>query len=397
MMKEVKELAIATEKDILHEIMTCIQCGSCSSSCPGSDSLDITRRQLWRMLQMGQVEEAMSTELFWQCTTCSMCEIRCPRGIPLSKIIMTLRERYKKQNGPYKNMGQITTTIEKSKSITGDDPKNRLLWMENIMGITAEQKAQLQKDKAEIVYFTGCVSALYPQAYKIPQYLTSILLKANVDFSVLGEDEWCCGYPYLAAGYGEEAIKDFVEHNLKTIKEKGAKTLLLSCPTCYHVWQHEYTKILGDKLDIQIKHYAEYLPELLKQNRIKFKTDEVTVTYHDPCDLGRKSDVIEAPREIIKLLPGIKLVEMRFSGKDSKCCGGGGNLEMINPELSLEIAQKRVVEALDTKAQYLLSTCQQCKRTLQNAVRKSRARLKVYDLLEFIAERIDTTTGGEQE
>jgi heterodisulfide reductase subunit D len=95
------------------------------------------------------------------------------------------------------------------------------------------------------------------------------------------------------------------------------------------------------------------------------------------------------------MLPGVKLVEMRFIGKDSKCCGGGGNLEMTNSELSLEIAQKRVAEALETNAQYLVTTCQQCKRTLQNAVRKMRARIKVYDLLEFIAERIDTSNGGE--
>jgi heterodisulfide reductase subunit D len=138
------------------------------------------------------------------------------------------------------------------------------------------------------------------------------------------------------------------------------------------------------------------LPEIIKKGGIDFKTDEVIVTYHDPCDLGRKSGVIEAPRELIKMLPGVKLIEMRFNGKDSKCCGGGGNLEMINAELSLEIAQKRVAEAIDTNAQYLLTTCQQCKRTLQNAVRKARARIKVYDLLEFIAERINTSTGGEQ-
>lgn len=384
------------EKDILQEIMTCMQCGSCSSSCPGADGIDMTRRQLWRMLQMGDIEEVLSSELFWQCTTCSMCEIRCPRGIPLNKIITALREKYNEQKGSYGNMQQVTTLLTNTKSITGDEPKNRMLWTENIPDITPEQRNKLIKDKAEIIYFTGCVSALFPQAYKIPQSLTKIMLDANIDFSLLGEEEWCCGYPYLAAGCGKEAIKDFAEHNLQAVKAKGAKTLLLSCPTCYHIWKHDYSEALGNKIDIEIKHYSEYLPEIIKKGGIDFKTDEVIVTYHDPCDLGRKSGVIEAPRELIKMLPGVKLIEMRFVGKDSKCCGGGGNLEMINAELSLEIAQKRVAEAIDTNAQYLLTTCQQCKRTLQNAVRKARARIKVYDLLEFIAERINTSTGGEQ-
>jgi len=212
----------------------------------------------------------------------------------------------------------------------------------------------------------------------------------------LGEDEWCCGYPQLAGGYGEEAIKEYALHNLQAVKDKGANTLILSCPTCYHVWKNEYTELLGDKLDIDIKHYVEFLPGVISPSDIDLKTDEVVVTYHDPCDLGRKSGITEAPRELIKSLPGVKLVEMRFNSEDSKCCGGGGNLEMLNPDLSLAIAQKRVEEALDTGAKYLLTTCQQCKRTLQNAVRRKRARIKVYDLLEFIADRIKTETGGER-
>ncbi|HZX46780.1 MAG TPA: (Fe-S)-binding protein, partial [Clostridia bacterium] len=113
------------------------------------------------------------------------------------------------------------------------------------------------------------------------------------------------------------------------------------------------------------------------------------------CDLGRKSGIFEAPRELIESLPGVKPVEMRFNREDSKCCGGGGNLEMLNPDLSLAIARKRVGEALETGAGYILTTCQQCKRTLQNAVRQERSRIKVYDILEFLADRIETETGGE--
>jgi heterodisulfide reductase subunit D len=370
------------------KLKTCIQCGSCSSSCSAAENISSTRRYIWRMLQMGLIDEVISTELFWHCTICSMCEIRCPRGIPLTEIITGLRERYNANKGPMQSMKQVASILNESKNITGDEPKNRMLWMENIQGITQPQRESLVKDKAKVVYFVGCVSSLFPQSYKIPQTLTRILFQAGIDFSLLGEEEWCCGYPLIAGGYGDYSIKEYALHNLEIVKSKGANTLILSCPTCYHVWKNEYPKLLGSQLDISVKHYVEYLHELVNSDNIKFKTEEVIVTYHDPCDLGRKSGITEPPRKLLNSLPGVRLQEMRFNREDSKCCGGGGNLEMLNPDLSFEIARKRVEEALETGAEYLLTTCQQCKRTLQNAARRMKARIKIYDCLEFLIERI---------
>jgi len=379
-----------------NKLKTCIQCGSCSSGCPAADKLDLTRRQVWRMLQMGLLEEAINTELFWDCTTCEMCQIRCPRGIPLAEIIIKLRERYNQTHETKAAMEQVSGVIEKYRNITGDEAKNRLLWTENIQGITQEERKGLIKDRAKVVYFTGCVSSLFPQSYKIPQALTYILLKAGVDFSLLGEDEWCCGLPLVAGGSGEKAIREYAIHNLNAIKKKGADTVVFSCPTCYHFWKNEYARVLGNELDINIKHYTEYLPQILQSVQFSYITDEIVVTYHDPCDLGRKSQIFDTPREIIKSMPGVKLVEMRFTKEDSKCCGGGGNLEMLNSDLSFEIAQKRIAEAAATNAQYLLTTCQQCKRTLQNAARRTKSRIKVNDLLEFLAVRINSESGGEK-
>ncbi|MDI6707331.1 MAG: (Fe-S)-binding protein [Bacillota bacterium] len=378
------------------KLKTCIQCGSCSGSCPAAENVASTRRYLWRMLQMGMVEETISSKLFWDCTTCSMCEIRCPRGIPLGEIVFRLREEYNAQKGAISSIGQVTSVLDKAKNITGDAPGNRMLWTDNIPGISQFRRESLVKDRAKVVYFTGCVSSLFPQSYKIPQALTQILLKSGVDFSLLGEDEWCCGFPLLAGGSGGQAVKEYILHNLEAVRNKGADTLLISCPTCYHVWKHEYPKIMRSKLDIEIKHYVEFLPDIINLNKMEMNADEVVVTYHDPCDLGRKSGIVQPPRELIKALSGVQLVEMRFSREDSKCCGGGGNLEMINPDLAFEIAQKRITEALETGAQYLLTACQQCKRTLQNAARRTRVRIKVYDILEFLAERIKTESGGEK-
>lgn len=374
------------------KIRTCIQCGSCSATCQSAGKMAVTPRKQWRYLQLGMEPDILDAQNFWQCATCALCEKRCPRGIPLSKLMTKLREYYTVHREAPPAMSRLKETLDKSRNITGDEPKNRMLWTENL-GLDAVQAAALVKDKAEVVYFTGCVSSLFPQVYKIPQSLTSILLKAGVDFTVLGGEEWCCGYPLYGGGQGEQALEEYAKHNAAAFKAKGAKTVIVSCPTCLYVFKKVYPHLLGADLDFKVQHYSEYLADLLKEGKFELDTTETIVTYHDPCDLGRKSHITEEPRHVLKNLPGVKLVEMRFNREESKCCGGGGNLEMLNAELSGEIAQKRVEEATATGAQYLLTTCQQCKRTLQGGARRARARLKVNDLLEFIAERIKPAGG----
>jgi heterodisulfide reductase subunit D len=328
---------------------------------------------------------------YWNCTDCELCEKRCPRGIPLGKIIMKLREKYAFENGPPTNMGNVVKLLSENRNISGDPAKNRLLWFDNMGDKKQAVLEATQKDKAKVLYFTGCVSSLFPQAYKIPQSLSIILHQSGVDLGFIGSGEWCCGYPLYAAGLGEEAMLEYAEHTYEEIRKKGAETVVLSCPTCTYVFKHFYTKLVPSFKEIEVVHYTEYLPRLIKEGKLKFKEDEAKVTYHDPCDLGRKCCITEPPRELIKL-SGAHLIEMRFNREESKCCGGGGNLEMQNPELSGDIAAMRVAEALETDAAYIVTTCQQCKRTLQGGARKLRAKIRVFDLAEFLSERLD---GGQ--
>jgi len=375
------------------KINTCIQCGSCSSSCPAKDAGGITHRQLWRLIQMGLDTEAVSSEKYWNCTTCALCDNRCPRGIPLSHIVLKLRELYNTNEELPPAVRQTLSNLELSRNITGDKPENRFLWIENL-GISREKISSLFKEKSDAVYYTGCVGALFPQVYKIPQSLTKLLMDMNADFSLL-EEEWCCGFPVMASGRGIGAVKEYAQHNIEAIKKKNASVVLVSCPTCHYMFNKIYPMLYDGPLNLKVLHYTEYIGELVRKNGMKFKTDDVTVTYHDPCDLGRKLGITGPPRELINSLPGVKFTEMRFNAEEGKCCGGGGNLEMVNPELSFSIAKNRLEEALSTNAEYLLTCCQQCRRTLQNAARKARARIKVYDFLEFLALRFEATDGGE--
>jgi len=375
------------------KLKTCIQCGSCSGSCPAAAGMSVTPRNLWRKIQLGMEEELLTGQSFWQCTSCDLCTLRCPRGIPLASIMTRLREHYTATRGPLEVMNKLGATLSEKKNITGDEPGNRLLWMDNL-DLTQGELEELKQRQGGTVLFTGCVSSLFPQVYKIPQSLTNIMLQTNEDFALLGEDEWCCGFPLLGAGMGSDALKENALHNVEAVKRKGGHTVLMTCPTCYYIWKKLYPQLLGSSMDLEVVHYSQYMIKTLYEGKIEFNTEEVKVTYHDPCDLGRKSHVTREPRQLLQSIPGVVLKEMRFHGEQSKCCGGGGNLEMLNPELSLEIAEMRLEEATATGAQYLLTTCQQCKRTLMNAARRKRSRIKVNDLLEFIADRMKRQAGG---
>jgi len=397
--------ALSEAKGGNEKIKTCIQCGSCTGSCVAAEGQAMNPRKLWRSLQLGMESEVMESMHFWSCTTCGLCDKRCPRGIPMSQIMISLREKHDREGGVIAGVSQTADNLARSRNITGDDPQNRFLWLDNL-GLSAGGRKSLFKEQTETAYFVGCVGALFPQVGAIPQSFVKLLLKKGADFSLL-EDEWCCGYPVLAGGKGMGGVAEYALHNIAEIERKGAKQAVVSCPTCCYMFTKVYADAYGKPLPFKVLHYTEYLGELgvsgggadaapaakdataPKAAPADKEAKGVAVTYHDPCDLGRKLHLTDPARRLLKGLPGVDFREMRFAGEEAKCCGGGGNMEMVNPELSQSIAARRIAEAVETGAEYVLSSCQQCKRTLQNAARKSRARIKVADLLEFMLMRLE--------
>jgi len=211
--------------------------------------------------------------------------------------------------------------------------------------------------------------------------------KVGLDYMALGGEEWCCGFPLIIAGMGDEARK-FMLHNLEAVRQKGARLLVTSCPSCYHTWKHDYPRLLGEPLGFEVLHITELLAKLLRDGLITLQPLEEIVTYHDPCDLGRSSGVYDAPREVIQSIPGLKLVEMEHTRELSLCCGGGGDVEMADKELAVAVAKRRIAEAQATGAKILLSACQQCKRTLFNAARSEKVRIRVLDVVELVAQQL---------
>jgi Fe-S oxidoreductase len=158
----------------------------------------------------------------------------------------------------------------------------------------------------------------------------------------------------------------------------------MTCPSCYHSWHHVYPEVVGD-LGVEVVHAAELLAEMVKEDRIPMKEGRsMVVTYHDPCDLGRKGQIYEAPRQVLRAVPGVTFVEMDSRGETSLCCGGGGNLETFDPDLGAEVAAKRIAEAQAVEAQVIASACPQCERTLTKATRANRVRIRVMDVAQIV-------------
>jgi heterodisulfide reductase subunit D len=310
----------------------------------------------------------------FSCTLCGNCQEACPVGIHLKDLWLSLRQDLVHSKAFPKKIEMIRDNLAESRNVFAEDNEERADWVEEMRNAPA---TGLVKNKAEVVYFTGCVAAYFPLAQKIPIALAEILGSSKVDFTLLGEDEWCCGFPLLGAGL-MEMFEEFRAQNLKAVKDKAANTVVFACPSCYQMWREHY------RTDLELLSAPELLLRLVRQRKIPFTELPLTVTYHDPCDLGRGARLFDKPREVIHAIPGVTFVEMPHSREKCTCCGGGGNLEMVDADLAAKIAKNKIDEVLVTGAQAVVTSCQQCVRTMTSYVKRNRIQLEVLDIVQLV-------------
>ena len=175
-------------------------------------------------------------------------------------------------------------------------------------------------------------------------------------------------------------------------KNMGAKKVFTACAGCYRTMKKDYPEILREDLPFEVKNITEILVEMLNNNEIPFKSEErekIKVTYHDPCHLGRHMDLYDIPREVISKIPGIELIEMKRNRKNAWCCGAGGGVKSQFPELALDISKERIKEAIETEAQFLITSCPFCVGNMDDAWKEldpeTQNKIKVIDIIDFIA------------
>lgn len=379
----------------LLEMEACTNCQICADVCPAVSASQLGELSaIFRMRGLKQILKSRiglfhkifarkgPSEKQWRhfsdtvfhCTLCGNCQEVCPVGIQLKDLWVSLRQDLVHSDFYPNKVELIRDNLEESHNVFAEDNEERADWVEDLRD--APDHGYL-KDQAEVVYFTGCVAAYFPLAQKIPMALAEIMEKSGVDFTLLGEEEWCCGFPLLGAGL-KEMLQELIDHNMSAVREKGAKKIVFACPSCYQVWREYYPH------EFEITHATQLLMNLISENRMPLKELPLTVTYHDPCDLGRGARVFDEPREVLCSIPGVKLLELPRSRENCQCCGGGGNLEMIDPNLSAEIAKQKIDEVIGTGAQAVITSCQQCVRTMTATVRRNKVPLEVMDITQLV-------------
>ena len=384
----------------LMELDACTRCGECVAWCP---TFNENRQELthplgkiaelkgWVRRQYGlrarllgrrpiaDEEIAAYSRGVYSCTLCGRCKQVCPVQIDTRSLWIAMREQLVELGSYPPALATLRQNVTARYNISGEDNAGRLGWSQNLPQVPEG----LDCRPAEMVYFVGCVSALYPQAYAIPQSLTQILGRVGIRFTTLGAGEWCCGYPLIIAGMGAEA-RALALHNVEAVRALGARTLVVTCPSCLHTWRHEYPRLVGGRLGFEVRHASELLADLAAAGTLQLGPFDKPLTYHDPCDLGRNSGIYEAPRRVLRAIPNVRFSEMRDNRELALCCGGGGDVEMGDAELTAAVSRRRLAQAQEAGAEVIVSACQQCKRTLTGAVRREKARLRVLDVTEVV-------------
>jgi len=258
---------------------------------------------------------------------------------------------------------------------------------------TRQKRADWAKDLAvkpfaegtEVLYFVGCYLSYDPRLKKVATATAQILNRAGVDFGILGERENCCGESIRKTG-AESVFKTLAKENIKTFVDLGVKKILVSSPHCYHTFKNEYPEFM---VNFEVVHIAQFLFDLIRTGRIELKNQlDKRVTYHDPCYLGRHNGVFEQPREILKAVPGLQLVEMSNARKDSLCCGGGGGRVWMDTPKGERFSDLRLAQAHEVGAQVLATSCPYCITMFEDSrlSREDETCATIKDITEIVQE-----------
>ncbi len=377
----------AVAEDYRAELDACVQCGNCMNVCPTSRGwLSSTPRgrvlssRQW--LDGGWVGVRGAADVvsrLYQCTLCGRCGVGCSVDIKSRLMWQGVRGRLGRDGLRPEVLDGLTTTIGETRNMSGKENAQRGNWVSRLKlpyDLTA-------KKTAEVVYFVGCVTSFFPMAQPAARAFARIMDAAGVDFTIAGGDEWCCGFPQLAAGDAAGAA-DNVRHNIARIRDIGAKTVVMTCPGCYRVWKEEYREVVSEVHGFDVLHSTEFIGDLIDGGGLELKELEKTVTYHDPCDLGRNSGIYQPPRDLLARIPGVEFRELAENREFTSCCGSGGDLLATNQELAMDIAGRKVTEILATGADTAVTACPSCVRAISMARTSARVVMNVTDVSELV-------------
>ncbi|WP_022664471.1 (Fe-S)-binding protein [Desulfospira joergensenii] len=364
------------------QIDYCMECGVCTGSCPvAMDLPGFSPRQMIKRSMKDPEGDILDSPDIWACLSCSRCSDRCPVEIDFPGFIRSLRARAQKRgNRPvlsHHGMFQTLTRLQ-----TATTRQNRIQWAEEA-GKTGQT--------GEYFYFAGCI-AYYDVAF---QYLDLNMIetaKNNLRLlnalgiePVVSNDECCCGHDAYWNG-DEKTLETLARKNLEVIRASGAKTVIFGCPEGYAMFREVYPDFLGP-LDFDIVHITQFLADRLPDSGLEFQAGALDrVTFQDPCRLGRRSGIYEAPRQAIQQVSGVELAEMEHNRENAVCCGTTGWMQCSSCSKAMQI--QRLKEAETVGAQAIITACPKCQIHLTCARKNTDHDIKIIDLASFLTDHL---------
>jgi Fe-S oxidoreductase len=366
----------------------CMQCGECSGSCPVSSKSKLNPRRL--MLEIAYaiapieyvtmyppVDIHEKSEV-WDCTTCRTCSHLCPRDVNPLDVLIGLRGVLVEEGRVPPTLGDALEGVFKYGNPWGLSRGKRSEWAKDL-----KVKYVSEGENAGLLFFVGCAASYDSRAQEVARALVKNFNGLGIDFSILGSKETCCGNEVYSLGE-RGLFEELMEKNLGLFERYGVNRIVTTSPHCFHAFQNRYGK------GLEVQHYTVFFADLIDKGKVKFSGKvEKTITYQDPCFLGKHNNIYDEPRKIIESIPGVKFSELRRSRVRGVCCEGGGG-RMWHDIPGKRLAETRVEEALDVGAEILAVACPFCLLTFDDAIKTTgnEDKIKVMDIMELVAEAL---------
>ena len=331
----------------------CTRCGECTATCPtGGEAQDVElvtpRGKILRLREFYKGQYGLRARLLgpkyqsdadldelakraYECTICGQCKTVCPAHLDTIDMWENMREFLVSNGlGPMPEHQQIVKSIENYDNPWMQPRTQRSRWARKLdKDITVKDSL---KEHSDVLYFVGCTAAYDPNIRNMALDTATVLSTAGIDFGTLGNEEGCCGSTMLRTGLREQ-VRKMAEGNIARFEQAAPSMIVTSCAGCYKTLRQDYP--MFGKLPAKVVHITTLVDELLRSGKlVPTKRVEGTVTFHDPCHLGRHNDLYDEPRRILGSIPGLKVVEMERNREEARCCGAGGGVKTAFPDLA---------------------------------------------------------------
>lgn len=387
----------------LFDTEACIRCGRCQDNCPAHlTGKPLSPKKLVQEMRdnllknnfnKGEMEvndeiattndEVMGKEAIWSCTTCGSCQEQCPVFVEHIPKIMEMRRNLVLDKGDISQEAQLAlTNIERLGNPWGVGKNSRSDWCKDL-----DVSMLVDNESPEILYWVGCAGAIDARNQKVAVALVKVLKAAKVNFSIVGNDEICCGDSARRIG-NEYLFQTLAKKNIQMLKEYGIKKILTHCPHCLNTFKNEYPAF---EADFEVIHHTQFLMELVRNGKIDMiKPLAKPIIYHDSCYLGRYNNIYLEPREVINAIPQTSLLEMKLCGDKSFCCGAGGGRMWMEETTEQRINEVRVEQAIETGADIVATGCPFCLTMMEDGIKaKMDEKLQARDIAELVADAME--------